>query len=121
MRKYVFLVLLYQLVAITLHAQHALSIRLNDPNGEPVPGAIVTLSTISPKDRNWKKVSDSAGFVSFSLEKGEYEIRFHVGSYFQEKNFLDVVPIRFLITDPSQNFHVPLLCSPWSYTTYRGS
>ncbi len=59
--------------------------------------------------------------ASGSLEKGEYESRFHVGSYFQEKNFLDVVPIRFLITDPSQNFHVPLLCSPWSYTTYRGS
>ena len=59
--------------------------------------------------------------ASGSLEKGEYEIHFYVGSYFQEKNFLDVVPIRFLITDPSQNFHVPLLCSPWSYTTYRGS
>lgn len=56
-----------------------------------------------------------------ALQKGEYEIRFHLGSYFQEKNFLDLVPIRFLITDPSQNFHVPLLCSPWSYTTYRGS
>ena len=69
MRKFVFLVLLYQLVAITLHAQHDLSIRLNDPNGEPVSGAMVTLSTITPNDRNWKKVSDSAGFVSFSLEK----------------------------------------------------
>ena len=81
MRKFVFLVLLYQLVAITLHAQHDLSIRLNDPNGEPVSGAMVTLSTITPKDRNWKKVSDSAGFVSFSLEKGEYRIRIEAYSY----------------------------------------
>lgn len=56
-----------------------------------------------------------------SLQKGEYEIRFHVGDYFGEKKFLDVVPVRFTVTDPSQNHHVPLLCSPWSYTTYRGS
>ena len=80
-KKYVFLVLLYQLVAITLHAQHALSIQLNDPNGEPVPGAMVTLSTISPKERNWKKVSDSSGSVSFSIDKGDYRIRIEAYSY----------------------------------------
>jgi hypothetical protein len=80
-KKYVFQVILCLLVTVTLHAQHALSIRLNDPNGEPVSGAMVTLSTISPKDRNWKKVSDSAGSVSFSIDKGDYRIRIEAYSY----------------------------------------
>lgn len=52
---------------------------------------------------------------------GTYELRFHIGAYFGGQGFLDIVPIRFRITDASQHYHVPLLCSPWSYTTYRGS
>lgn len=59
---------------------------------------------------------------------GSYELRFHVGDYFQRvtKNtsgplFLDVVPIRFRISEPQGHYHVPLLVTPWSYATYRGS
>ena len=59
---------------------------------------------------------------------GTYELRFDVGAYFSAKisdlpdpPFLDIVPIRFSIADPSAHYHVPLLCSPWSYSTYRGS
>ena len=58
------------------------------------------------------------------MAKGEYELRFDVGSYFASSGdgaFLNIVPIRFSITDPSQGYHVPLVCSPWSYSTYRGS
>jgi len=52
---------------------------------------------------------------------GAYELLFHIGAYFRTQEFLDVVPVRFRIADSDQHYHVPLLCSPWSYTTYRGS
>ena len=55
------------------------------------------------------------------MEAGEYELIFCVGDYFQAKGFLNRVPVRFTISDPGASYHVPLLCSPWSYTTYRGS
>jgi len=52
---------------------------------------------------------------------GDYEMLFHVGAYFGEDKFLGVVPVRFRISDAAQGYHVPLLCTPWSYSTYRGS
>ena len=55
------------------------------------------------------------------LRTGTYQLVFHIGAYFKSQGFLDVVPIRFVIADPAAHYHVPLLCSPWSYTTYRGS
>ena len=59
------------------------------------------------------------------MATGEYELRFHVGAYFAAKGqgagFLNIVPVRFTITDASQGYHVPLVCSPWSFSTYRGS
>jgi 5-hydroxyisourate hydrolase len=55
------------------------------------------------------------------IAAGDYELTFHLGDYFGERAFLDVVPVRFRISDPAQGYHVPLLCSPWSYSTYRGS
>jgi len=63
-----------------------------------------------------------------AFRAGNYELHFHVADYFRargvalsEPPFLDVVVIRFGIGDASQHFHVPLLVSPWSYSTYRGS
>lgn len=62
------------------------------------------------------------------MKTGHYEIIFFVGDYFAAKSptlpktrFLDKVPVRFGIADPGSSYHVPLLCSPWSYSTYRGS
>lgn len=59
---------------------------------------------------------------------GSYELVFYVADYFAghgvalpDPPFLDTVPIRFGIADPEQHYHVPLLCSPWAYSTYRGS
>ena len=59
---------------------------------------------------------------------GEYELRFHTADYFSNRGdsiadppFLNVVPIRFAIFDAGQGYHVPLLISPWAYSTYRGS
>jgi len=55
------------------------------------------------------------------MTAGTYELVFLVGDYFNEKRFLDRVPVRFTIFDANARYHVPLLVSPWSYTTYRGS
>jgi 2-oxo-4-hydroxy-4-carboxy-5-ureidoimidazoline decarboxylase len=59
---------------------------------------------------------------------GRYELRFHMGDYFTRAGvapadppFLDVVPVRFSVAEPEAHYHVPLLATPWSYTTYRGS
>ena len=61
------------------------------------------------------------------LLTGEYELEFDIGKYFRDRGaelddpaFLDVVVIRFSLR-AGQNYHVPLLVSPWSYSTYRGS
>jgi 2-oxo-4-hydroxy-4-carboxy-5-ureidoimidazoline decarboxylase len=62
------------------------------------------------------------------LPSGQYELLFSVADYFAEQRvplaeppFLDVVPIRFSIAEPEGHYHVPLLVTPWSYGTYRGS
>jgi len=60
------------------------------------------------------------------LRIGTYELTFHIGEYFAGQNlggkgFLDAVPVRFSIAEPEGHYHVPLLATPWSYTTYRGS
>lgn len=63
-----------------------------------------------------------------SLRPGVYELRFHAGAYLRgaghtlpEPAFLDVIPIRFGIADTGAHYHVPLLISPYAYSTYRGS
>jgi 2-oxo-4-hydroxy-4-carboxy-5-ureidoimidazoline decarboxylase len=62
------------------------------------------------------------------LRIGTYELQFHVGDYFAARTvitpdpaFLDIVPIRFAVAEPEGHYHVPLLVTPWSYSTYRGS
>jgi 5-hydroxyisourate hydrolase len=59
---------------------------------------------------------------------GRFELVFHAGDYFRRRRaeladppFLDIIPIRFGVADPKAHYHVPLLVSPWSYSTYRGS
>jgi 2-oxo-4-hydroxy-4-carboxy-5-ureidoimidazoline decarboxylase len=59
---------------------------------------------------------------------GRYELSFSVGRYFAERGvaisdppFLDQIPLRFAVSEPEGHLHVPLLVTPWSYTTYRGS
>jgi 5-hydroxyisourate hydrolase len=59
---------------------------------------------------------------------GQYELIFYVGDYFAQRGltlpepkFLDQVPLRFGIADLDRHYHVPLLVSPWAYSTYRGS
>ncbi|MEX1120057.1 MAG: hydroxyisourate hydrolase [Terrimicrobiaceae bacterium] len=59
-----------------------------------------------------------------ALKPGVYELVFFVGDYFaqsKEGAFLGRVPVRFGIDEGDRSYHVPLLCSPWAYSTYRGS
>ncbi|WP_346796192.1 hydroxyisourate hydrolase [Halomonas sp. Bachu 37] len=63
-----------------------------------------------------------------AFQVGEYELVFHAGEYLdshaaptESPRFLDVIPLRFGVADAGQHYHVPLLLSPYGYTTYRGS
>ena len=77
---------------------------------------------------NFDGRTDSPLLENAAFEAGKYELIFKIGAYFDSKGvaaesirFLDTIPIRFGIQDPSTHYHVPLLVSPWSYSTYRGS
>ncbi len=71
---------------------------------------------------------DGAVLEGDAFKPGTYELRFHAGDYLRgcgvtldAPAFLDVIPIRFGIANPAQHYHVPLLLSPYGYSTYRGS
>lgn len=71
--------------------------------------------------------TDAPLLAGAAMKRGRYELRFHVAPYFRasgivlaELPFLDIVPVRFAIGDTALRYHIPLLVSPWSYTTYRG-
>lgn len=72
--------------------------------------------------------TDAPLLAEADFQAGIYELVFWMGEYFSQRvenlsdpAFLDAVPIRFGVVDSSVHYHVPLLASPWSYTTYRGS
>ena len=72
--------------------------------------------------------TDTPLLTAAEMRPGEFRLVFHVAEYFRARGtqlpdppFLDSVPLRFGIADPLAHYHVPLLCSPWSYSTYRGS
>ncbi len=72
--------------------------------------------------------ADASLLEGTNFKTGQYELRFFAGDYLRslgaklpEPLFLDVIPIHFGIADASQHFHVPLLLSPFGYSTYRGS
>ena len=104
-------------------------------SGKPGKGISVELYYISNSDR--KKITsvklnndgraDSPLVEGKNFIKGKYELIFYIGDYFKNISsdkdipFLDDVVIRFGISNPSEHYHVPLLVSPWSYSTYRGS
>jgi 5-hydroxyisourate hydrolase len=105
---------------------------LDIQNGRPAAGLSVTLWRLEQGERvllkdvvtNFEGRTDEPLLDGSEMQAGEYELVFQVGAYFgtePEKSFLDVVPIRFRIVDPSEGYHVPLLVSRWAYNTYRGS
>jgi 5-hydroxyisourate hydrolase len=79
-------------------------------------GTLVAKATTNRDGRTDAPLLEGASFRA-----GTYQLVFHIGAYFSGEGFLDVVPIRFTVADAAAHYHVPLLCSPWGYTTYRGS
>lgn len=110
---------------------------LDTANGCPAPGMKVELyridlggarTLIKSGATNADGRTDAPLLVDAAFAVGTYELVFDVAAYFKtrgtktaEPPFLSQVPLRFTIADPNGHYHVPLLVSPWSYSTYRGS
>jgi len=104
---------------------------LDISSGKPAAGVRVVLSRIEDGHRSSvaSGVTDADGRVKELLPKGKldsaiYELDFETGPYFRARRvepFHPRVSVIVEITDPDQHYHVPLLVSPFGYTTYRGS
>ncbi len=86
--------------------------------------SLIKSFTLNADGRN----PDGPLFDNASLKVGRYRLSFDVAAYFKSKGvalpdpaFLETVHLDFGIAHADQHYHVPLLCSPWSYSTYRGS
>jgi 5-hydroxyisourate hydrolase len=94
---------------------------LDTAHGRPAAGVGIELTLPDGTTRTAVTNDDGRAALAAETPAGEYELVFAVGDYFGERAFLDRVPVRFTIADPAAHYHVPLLVSPWSYSTYRGS
>jgi len=107
---------------------------LDTTRGGPAAGVAIRLFSLGEKrEQIAYAVSNTDGRTEKAMLEGEtmvtgtYELEFDIGDYFKSRNaavddpaFLDTVVIRFSAKD-DEHYHVPLLCSPWAYSTYRGS
>ncbi len=109
---------------------------LDTAHGRPAAGIKLELFSVDGEQHTLIKAvtcnadgrCDEALLEDETMVSGKFELRFHVAEYFRatgidlpEPAFLDVVNLDFGISDEDQHYHVPLLVSPWSYSTYRGS
>jgi len=109
---------------------------LDTAHGCPGAGITVELYTIDAAGRRLVKadVTNDDGrcasplLDAAALRPGQYELVFHAGDYYAARGvalstppFLDRITLGFGIADSAQNYHVPLVMTPWSYSTYRGS
>jgi 5-hydroxyisourate hydrolase len=94
---------------------------LDTAHGRPAANVRIELTLPDGTRRTTLTDADGRARPAEETPAGAYELVFAVGDYFGERDFLDRVPVRFTITDPDAHYHVPLLVSPWSYSTYRGS
>ena len=110
-------------MALTTHV-------LDTALGRPAAGVAITLHRDGEELARAVTNADGRtdGPLLAALDAGVYELRFAVGDYLRgaghaisDPPFLDVVPIRFGVAAPGEHHHVPLLVSPWAYSTYRGS
>ncbi len=107
---------------------------LDTTHGEPASGVAVRLFSLAAGRRKIADVktnadgrTDEALLKGATMVTGTYELEFDIGDYFAGRNtavgepaFLETVVIRFSVKG-DEHYHVPLLCSPWAYSTYRGS
>ena len=98
---------------------------LDTTNGRPAAAMKIELwlsgKLLKTVTTNADGRTDSPLLGEGEFSTGSYELVFFVGDYFGERRFLDRVPVRFTIDDAKAKYHVPLLVSPWAYSTYRGS
>jgi 5-hydroxyisourate hydrolase len=102
---------------------------LDTATGRPAAGVTVELWRMDPEGpaKVTERVTNEDGRTDAPLlagddfRPGRYELRFHVGAHFAGAGFLEVVPVAVRLEAGQGHYHVPLLCSPWSYATYRGS
>lgn len=111
---------------------------LDTAHGKPAAGMKIALWRVNPRSSekillktlmtNQDGRTDAPVLADEQLQEGIYELVFSVGEYFARLSvnipnppFLNEVPIQFGIADRDAHYHVPLLTSPWSYSTYRGS
>jgi 5-hydroxyisourate hydrolase len=108
---------------------------LDTANGRPAAGVRLVLSRLDGEARIAfvEALTNPDGRTDATLLEGDafcpgiYELAFHTGAYFAGTGphdplaFLDVIPLRFGVQDASSHYHVPLLVTPWSFSTYRGS
>ena len=107
---------------------------LDTANGKPAAGLKIELfrdgeaAPIRTIHTNADGRADAPLLDGDGFRAGRYELRFHAGDYLRASGttlpdpaFLDVIPIRFGIADAAAHYHVPLLLSPYGYSTYRGS
>ena len=103
-------------------------------SGKPAKGVKVEVYYISEKKEKLSSTilndngrADKPLLEGTNFKEGQYELVFFIGDYFKNITnlpntpFLNEVVIRFGISKPDEHYHVPLLVSPWSYSTYRGS
>ncbi len=107
---------------------------LDTYSGKPAVGIKVDVYRVSGKKEKINSTtlnnngrSDKALLEGSNFKEGEYELVFFVGDYFKNISnlpkipFLNEVIIRFGVSNSKEHYHVPLLVSPWAYSTYRGS
>jgi 5-hydroxyisourate hydrolase len=105
---------------------------LDTSAGCPAAGVLIELfaddTRLAQCHTNQDGRTDQPLIAAGKLEAQTYELRFHAGEYFRKRGvaddpvpFLDIVVIRFGVSNPDQHYHVPLLLSPYGYSTYRGS
>ncbi|HVA28962.1 MAG TPA: hydroxyisourate hydrolase [Candidatus Baltobacteraceae bacterium] len=103
---------------------------LDVAHGVPAAGLEVALVRIDGHDAREvaRARTDADGRIvapfGGELTSGVYELRFAAGAYHAKTgtpSFYDEIPVRFTVDDATRHYHVPLLLSPWGYSTYRGS
>jgi 5-hydroxyisourate hydrolase len=108
----------------TMHGTPAAGMAVSFYTTRGSEATLVKRFTLNADGRN----PDGLLYDSASLKVGTYRLVFDVAAYFSargvqlpEPAFLNLVSLDFGVADTSQHYHVPLLVSPWSYSTYRGS
>ncbi|XP_008121495.2 5-hydroxyisourate hydrolase isoform X2 [Anolis carolinensis] len=107
---------------------------LNVLTGRPAAGLAIHVMQLGDRKESWTELMssttdvdghlDKSSLASLQLKTGTYKLRFETGEYWQQQgqpSFYPYADVVFIITEAERRVHIPLLMSPYSYTTYRGN